>query len=99
MQIPENLGPTAKRERATTGETRRRSSPGLVQLLDSPHDFNFRHFRMRHMLAELLRTLRSDGVLPGRRAPTFELTTTRGDMLRLRDLRGQPVLLHFVSYT
>ena len=26
----------------------------LVEWLDPPDDFNFRHFRMRHMLAELL---------------------------------------------
>jgi hypothetical protein len=71
----------------------------LVERLDPLDDFNFRHFRMRHMLAELLRTARSDGVPPGAEAPDFELESTRGDRLRLSDLRGQPVLLHLVSYT
>jgi hypothetical protein len=50
---------------------------------------------MRHMLAELLRT----GLPPGRQAPDFELPTTTGTRMRLSDLRGHPVLLHFVSYT
>ena len=67
----------------------------LIDRLDPSDDFNFRHFRMRHMLAELLRT----GLPPGRQAPDFELPTTTGTRMRLSDLRGQPVLLHFVSYT
>jgi len=67
----------------------------LIDRLDPREGFNFRHFRMRHMLAELLRT----GLPPGRRAPDFELPTTTGTRMRLSDLHGQPVLLHFVSYT
>ena len=67
----------------------------LLQRLDPVEDLNFRHFRMRHMVAELLRT----GLLPGTAAPDFDLETTDGGRLRLSDLRGQPVLLHFVSYT
>lgn len=70
-------------------------SARLVEQLDPPGDFNFRHFRMRHMLAELLRA----GVSPGAEAPDFELASTDGEHLRLCDLRGRPVLLHFVSYT
>jgi hypothetical protein len=66
-----------------------------IDLLDPPDDVNFRHFRMRHMVAELLRP----GLPPGREAPGFELPSTTGAMVRLSDLRGQPVLLHFVSYT
>jgi hypothetical protein len=67
--------------------------------LDPPTDFHFRHFRMRHMAAELLRSVRPDGVLPGNEAPDFVAETARGERIRLRDLRGQPVLLHLVSYT
>jgi hypothetical protein len=74
-------------------------SAELVEWLDPADDFNFRHFRMRHMAAELLRTARCDGVLPGTEAPDFELDTTNGVRLRLSDLRGRPVLLHLVSYT
>jgi hypothetical protein len=74
-------------------------SARLVDWLDPPGDFNFRHFRPRHMAAELLRTARTDGVLPGSEAPDFDLETTDGGRLRLSELRGQPVLLHFGSYT
>jgi thiol-disulfide isomerase/thioredoxin len=71
----------------------------LVERLDPQADFNFRHFRMRHMIAELIRTARRTGIAPGEQAPDFALMTTAGDELRLHDLRGKPVLLHFVSYT
>ena len=67
----------------------------LIDLLDPIEDFNFRHFRMRHMAAELLRA----GLTPGSEAPDFELVSTDGSRVRLSDLRGEPVLLHFVSYT
>jgi hypothetical protein len=69
--------------------------PSAIDRLDSTDDFNFRHFRMRHMVAELLRA----GLPPGSEAPDFELQSTEKEQTRLRDLRGQPVLLHFVSYT
>jgi AhpC/TSA family len=71
----------------------------IVSRLDPDHDFNFRHFRMRHMIAELIRTYRGVGTTPGLEAPGFSLPTTDGTTLNLRDLRGKPVLLHFVSYT
>jgi len=40
----------------------------LVDRLDPSADFNFEHFRMRHMLAELLRP----GLPPGTEAPDFD---------------------------
>jgi len=68
---------------------------GLVDRLDPSEDFNYQHFRMRHMLAELLRP----GLPPGCEAPDFTLPSTDGGPLQLSGLRGQPVFLHFVSYT
>ncbi|MGZ8617877.1 MAG: peroxiredoxin family protein [Actinomycetota bacterium] len=47
------------------------------------------------MAAELLRA----GLTPGCEAPDFDLPSTDGSRARLRDLQGQPVLLHLVSYT
>jgi hypothetical protein len=67
----------------------------LIERLDPSEDFNLEHFRMRHMIAELLRP----GLAPGREAPDFKLPSTDGRSLQLGALRGQPVLLHFVSYT
>lgn len=77
----------------TDGDHRR--AAWLIERLDPIEDFNFRHFRMRHMVAEVLRP----GLPPGMEAPDFELATTDNTRVRLRDLRGQPVVVHFVSYT
>ncbi len=81
-------------EAPSTGRVRR-----LVDWLDPPVDFNFRHFRMRHMLAELLRGAADHVIAPGQPAPEFALDGSRGEHVSLLDLRGRPVLLHFVSYT
>ena len=67
----------------------------LIDRLDPIEEFNFRHYRTRHTVAELLRS----GLPPGSQAPDFELPSTDGQQLRLSDLRGQPVVLQFISYT
>jgi peroxiredoxin len=36
-------------------------------------------------------------VAPGLPAPDFSLAGSRAEHVRLQDLRGRPVLLHFVS--
>jgi AhpC/TSA family len=51
------------------------------------------------MIAELLRGAADHVVAPGQPAPDFALDDARGEHVRLLDLRGRPVLLHFVSYT
>lgn len=71
---------------------------GLEQRLDV-RDYNFEHFRTRHLLADAQSTLSKAGVLPGEVAPDFELPRAQGGSLCLSDLRGQPVLLHFGSFT
>ncbi len=62
-------------------------------------DYNYAHFRTKHFVADLLLTLRSEGVSPGTEAPDFELEAVTGERVRLSSLRGQPVLLHFGSLT
>ena len=100
LEMPAYPGPAsiahAVRERFTrrpgdAEEIRART----IDRLDPAHDVNFRHFRARHMVAELLRT----GLPPGVEAPDFELPSTDGARVRLSGLRGKPVVLHFVSYT
>jgi cytochrome oxidase Cu insertion factor (SCO1/SenC/PrrC family) len=62
-------------------------------------EYNFDHFRTIHLLRDARRTLTDHGIQPGDMAPDFELPQVGGGTLRLSDLRGQPVLLHFGSYT
>ena len=64
-----------------------------------PAEYNFDHFRTRHLLYDVSGTIAERGIAPGERAPDFELPQANGDPLRLSNLRGQPVLLHFGSFT
>ena len=88
-------------EVASAGREKQRdcTPTNLVGWLDPRSDFNFEHYRLRHMVAELLRGFGDQFVLPGSEAPDFELTSTKGERVRLSQMRGRPVLLHFVSYT
>ena len=65
----------------------------------SPDDYNFAHFRTKHLLADLQATLAKQGITPGELAPDFALPRVDGDTLRLSSLRDKPVLLHFGSFT
>ena len=62
-------------------------------------DYNFRHVRTKHLAADGRRTAEGSGIMPGTLAPDFELPQVGGGTLRLSDLRGRPVLLHFGSFT
>jgi hypothetical protein len=65
----------------------------------STEDYNFEHFRAEHLMADAKATWEGKGVRPGEPAPDFELPQVGGGTLRLSKLRGQPVLLHFGSFT
>jgi cytochrome oxidase Cu insertion factor (SCO1/SenC/PrrC family) len=62
-------------------------------------EYNYEHFRPKHLLADVWRSAKSAGLQPGSEAPDFELESTEGDRIRLSSLRGRPVFLHFGSGT
>ena len=62
-------------------------------------EYNYEHFRTKHLLLDGRRTIEKWGILPGEMAPDFTLPRADGGSLRLSDLRGKPVLLHFGSFT
>lgn len=64
-----------------------------------PDEYNFPHFRTRHLLRDGRRTLTDRGIRPGELAPDFELPQVGGAIVRLGALRGRPVLLHFGSFS
>lgn len=94
MSRPPGPAPAAAPSPPSDGAAQGRAER-LVARFDPIEDYNFRHFRMRHMAAELLRA----GLAPGSQAPDLELEFTEGPRVRLSDLRRRPVLLHFISYT
>jgi hypothetical protein len=62
-------------------------------------EYNYAHFRTKHLVQDAQRTIQKQGILPGEIAPGFELPRAGGGSLRLSDLRGKPVLVHFGSFT
>lgn len=62
-------------------------------------EYNYEHFRPKHLIADLLKTIRGEGIGPGEVAPDFELESTEGERVRLSSLRGRPVVLRFGSFT
>ena len=67
----------------------------------APNDYNFAHFRTKHLLSDVEATWEKRGIAPGEAAPDFVLPRAdeSGGTLRLSNLRGKPVLLHFGSFT
>ncbi len=60
---------------------------------------NYEHYRREHQLADFTRTRLGQGILPGELAPDFTLESASGEQVRLSELRGRPVVLHFGSLT
>ncbi len=62
-------------------------------------EYNFEHFRAKHLLSDAKATVEERGIKPGEMAPDFELPRVGGGSLRLSELRGKPVILHFGSFS
>jgi len=65
----------------------------------NPDKYNFDRFTRNYFVMDTKWTYSGRGIGPGKIAPDFELTDTEGNRVRLGDLRGKPVLLHFGSFT
>ncbi len=91
-------GTTRQEELATQGAD---AAQRFVTLKDklSNEEYNFEHFRTKHLLSDAQATIEKRGIQPGEVAPDFELPRVGGGTLRLSDMRGKPVLLHFGSFT
>jgi hypothetical protein len=62
-------------------------------------EYNYEHFRPKHLLADVWRSVKGKGLQPGGPAPDFELESTDREIVSLSSLRGRPVFLHFGSGT
>ena len=82
-----------------TPELTSQGSPSPLGNRRQLDEYNYEHFRPKHLLADLLKTIRGEGIGPGEVVPDFELESTEGETLRLSDLRGSPVVLRFGSFT
>ena len=61
--------------------------------------YNYEHFWLKHIAADLMRSAKGAGLKAGSAAPDFELESTDGQRIRLSAFRGRPVLLHMGSGT
>jgi hypothetical protein len=62
-------------------------------------DYNYTHYGRGQIVDELRLVLRWPPVRPGQPAPDFDLPAVGDGRMRLAELRGRPVLVHFGSYT
>jgi len=81
------------------GELERRFETMDADKRKSFEEYNYEHFGPSVLLEDGRRTIEARGVKPGETAPDFELPRVGGGTLRLSDLRGRPVILHFGSYS
>lgn len=65
----------------------------------APEEYNFEHFTTGILLEDVLRTFRTQGICAGEIAPDFQLPQVGSGSIRLSNLRGKPVILHFGSYS
>lgn len=75
---------------------------GRIEELETrkpPEEYNFEHFTTGVLIDDAKRTIRANGICAGEIAPDFELPKVGGGTIRLSDLRGRQVLMHFGSYT
>lgn len=61
--------------------------------------YNYDHFTRRVVWLDGAKTIDGFGIPPGETAPDFTLPDTDGNLIRLSDQRGRPVLLHFGSFS
>jgi hypothetical protein len=73
--------------------------PKTASVHKKADQYNYRHFTSKHFLGDLKRSAQGYGRPPGSDAPDFELESTDGDLYRLGDFRGRPILLHFGAFT
>ena len=88
--------PTPKRETLDLTSLGAPSPLGNRRQLD---EYNYEHFRPKHLLADLWKTIWGEGIQPGEEAPDFELESTEGERVSLSALRDRPVVLRFGSFT
>ncbi len=70
-----------------------------MDAVEKEDNYNFEHFRTKHLVYDAQRTVEAQGIEPGEAAPDFELPQVGGGTIRLSDLRGKPTILHFGSYS
>ncbi|MDN5750367.1 MAG: hypothetical protein L0H64_17950 [Pseudonocardia sp.] len=63
-------------------------------------EYNFEHFRARHMFADVWRTARGEVALPpGSAAPVVELESTDGERVAVPGQADRPLLVHIGNGT
>ena len=61
--------------------------------------YNYEHFWVKHIFADVWRSMKAAGLRPGQAAPDFDLESTDGERVTLAGFIGRPVLIHVGSGT